>query len=648
MTTLTRIPENPILSPDPLHPWEHDGAFNGCVVFAEGMYHMVYRALSEETQLNGVQLQVSTVGYAKSTDGIHFGEHRLLFGPTEEWELYGCEDPRITYMDGQFYIFYTALSVFPFAAYGIKVAVAKTRDFVTFEKHPVTPFNAKAMGLFPERINGKMVALLTINTDLPPAKIAVAEFETENDIWSPFFWSMWFDAINEHSLHLLRDMRDQVELGAPPIKTEKGWLVIYSYIGNYMSHEKTFGIEAVLLDLENPRNIIGRTSQTLLTPVEQYELTGVVPNVVFPSGALIKDGTLYVYYGAADTRCAVATCDATKLLTALTTESTPSRTTAETNQNHLLQKYKDNPIIQPIPELVWQAAGTFNPTALYTNGTIHLVYRAQSFDGTSVLGYAASTDGTTVAEKIDEPIYVPRETFELKKQGSGNSGCEDPRITAIGDRFYMTYTAYDGVTPPRVALTSIHQNDFLEKRWQWERPILISQPGVDDKNACVISAHPHTGYIAFHRLGDAIWIDFLKDLHFSDNYVLSGSILAHPRQGMWDNVKIGIAGPPITTEAGLLLLYHGVSNPGFAYKLGAMLLDHDDPRKILARSPQPVLVPETQFETIGQVPNVVFSCGAVVIGDMLYVYYGGADKVICVATAGLSAFVRELQQSGRT
>lgn len=276
MIKLQRNPENPILKPDPTHEWEQDGAFNGCVVEKDGVYHMVYRALSTEKRQNGVLMRVSTVGYATSTDGVHFSGQKMLFGPTEDWEEYGCEDPRITYFEGKFYIFYTALSVYPFTAYGIKTAVAITTDFETFEKHPVSTFNAKAMALFPERVNGKMAALITINTDIPPAKIALAVFEKESDIWSPYYWQEWYDNVNTHIIHLLRDMRDQVELGAPPVRTDKGWLFIYSYITNYMSNDKDFGVEAALLDPENPKDLLGRTNYSLLNPETKYELLGDV------------------------------------------------------------------------------------------------------------------------------------------------------------------------------------------------------------------------------------------------------------------------------------------------------------------------------------------------------------------------------------
>lgn len=93
MPTLTRAPENPILVPDPGHEWENAGAFNGCVVFHEGIYHMVYRAMSSQKMHNGVSMQVSSIGYAKSHDGVHFSDREVLISPTEEWEKYGCEDP---------------------------------------------------------------------------------------------------------------------------------------------------------------------------------------------------------------------------------------------------------------------------------------------------------------------------------------------------------------------------------------------------------------------------------------------------------------------------------------------------------------------------------------------------------------------------
>ena len=641
MATLTRVSQNPILIPSPEHPWEHDGAFNGCVAYADGVYHMVYRAFSSPTLHEGVTMQVSTVGYAKSTDGIHFTDHKQLLTPTEDWEKYGCEDPRITYMDGKFYIFYTALSVYPFAAYGIKLAIAITTDFEHFEKHAVTTFNSKAMGLFPEKINGKMAALLTINTDMPPAKISLALFDKPEDVWSPVYWAHWYDNANDHIINLLRSANDQVELGAPPIKTEKGWLVIYSYIKNYLSNNKIFGIESVLLDLEDPRKIIGRTTLPMLTPEEPYELEGIVPNVIFPSGALVNDDKLYVYYGAADTRVALATMHIDSLLEEL---SPVAKTAIHSNNNSkYFTRFTGNPILNPLPELDWEKQGTFNPAAIYEDGKFHILYRAQSTDGTSTIGYAVSSDGFHIDERLNEPIYVPRESFEQKTH-PGNSGCEDPRITKINDRLYMTYTAYDGTNPPRVALTSIKLDDFLHRKWEWDIPKLVSPPGVDDKDACIVKKVKGEGFIALHRLGDALWVDFLRDLDFPERKYLTGGIIAQARKDKWDNVKIGIGAPPLETEYGWLLLYHAVSEPGFQYKVGAMLLDYDDPREVLGRTDEPIFEPQEEYEVEGIVKNVVFPCGAIIKDDTIYMYYGGADTVTGVATMSLQKLLDILRK----
>lgn len=635
MATLMRVPENPILIPDPNLEWEENGAFNSCVVFANGKYHMVYRALSSKKLQHGVEMNVSSVGYASSDDGINFSEHKQIIPPLEDWEMYGCEDPRITFMDGKFYIFYTALSVYPFAAYGIKNAVAITTDFQNFEKHPVTTFNSKAMGLFPEKINGKYAALLTMNTDIPPAKIALAVFDKEEDIWSPQYWEQWFNEANSYTLPLLRNAQDQVELGAPPIKTENGWLVIYSYIKNYFSDKKVFGIEAVLLDLNEPRTIKGRTTLPLLTPEAEYELKGDVPNVVFPSGALIKDDHLFVYYGAADTRSALATMHLASLLDQI-------KPVQHTSPENVFVRYDGNPIIIPHDKLDWQKKGTFNPAAIYEDGRIHILFRGQGSDGVSQVGYASTRDGVHLDEVLETPIYGPREDFEKAQHSGVNSGCEDPRITKINDRFFMTYTAYDGVNPPRVALTSIAVSDFLQKKWDWEKPRLISPPGVDDKDACIIKRVRGEGYLAFHRLGDAMWMDFLRDLDFPEKKYLTGGIIAQARKNNWDNVKIGISSPPIETEKGWLLLYHAVCQPGFIYKVGAMLLDYDDPRIVIARTNEPIFEPEKPYELEGIVPNVVFPCGAVVMNETIYMYYGGADFVTGVATMPVSTLLNVL------
>ena len=155
---------------------------------------------------------------------------------------------------------------------------------------------------------------MTVNTDIPPAKIALAIFDKEEQIWSRDYRRRWYSSLDEHVIKLQRTPKDHVEVGAPPIKTDKGWLLIYSYIQNYFSPPATFGIEAVLLDLEDPSKVITRTKEPFMVPEAYYEQYGNVPNVIFPSGAVLHEGNIFIYYGAADTTCCLATAGLKDLL----------------------------------------------------------------------------------------------------------------------------------------------------------------------------------------------------------------------------------------------------------------------------------------------------------------------------------------------
>lgn len=293
-----RAKSNPILLPDTEHPWEAKATFNGCPALGDKKIHFVYRAIGADN--------TSSIGYASSTTGDNFKNRRQFLRPEFDWEKYGCEDPRVTKLGSSYYIFYTALSEFPFRAEGIKVGLAITKDFKNYKKYPVTTFNSKAMALFPGKIDKKMVAILTADTDRPPAKISLAFFDKPGQLTSPKYWDNWYKNIAEHQLHLERSPHDHVEVGAPPLKTKYGWLLFYSYIQNYFTPPATFGIEAVLLDLNNPTQIIKRTIEPLLVPEADYEKFGAVPNIAFPSGALLTGDTIDLYYGAADTVCARA------------------------------------------------------------------------------------------------------------------------------------------------------------------------------------------------------------------------------------------------------------------------------------------------------------------------------------------------------
>src|SRR3989344_846071 len=359
MFAIKRFPENPLLSPYPNRPWEAAAAFNWCPAKKGDTLHVVYRAMSRPELMDQSHIQFSVIGHASSTDGAHFSDRRPLITPEEQWEKYGCEDPRVTKFGSDYYIFYTALGSYPFNASGIKVALAKTKDFKTIdEKHLVTTFNAKAMALFPEKVNGKMAALLTAHTDLPPAEIAYVEFDKEEDIWSPEFWNNWHDNMSSHVLEVRRGPSDQVELGAPPILTDKGWLVIYSHIQNYFAGQPIFGIEALLLDKNNPRRIVGRTKGPIMVPEVQYEKIGNVHNVTFPSGALIEGDTLKIFYGAADTYSCLATTSISSLIETILSQGGPSH----------VKRFPGNPIIVPRVNIAWEDKGTFNPAAIDLDG----------------------------------------------------------------------------------------------------------------------------------------------------------------------------------------------------------------------------------------------------------------------------------------
>ena len=641
MTQFQRIKENPLIFPNKDIEWKGQAAFNPCVVQANQTYFMLYRAQSKPKDHQGVHMSVSTIGVAESKEGIDFKNERQLIEPVEKWERFGCEDPRVTFLDGKYYIFYTALSSYPFSASGIRVGVAITKDFKIIDaKHPVTNFDSKAFALFPEKINGKIAALLTANTDLPPAKIGLAFFDEEEDLWSESYWNEWYKNLDSHVIPLLRDAADHLEVGAPPIKTDKGWLVIYSYIQNYFSSEKVFGIEALLLDLKDPTKVIGKTEEPLLFPEKEYELYGDVPDITFPSGAIVKDGKVYLYYGAADTTSCLAIGDLNALLQELI--CTQEGTCMESE--HTVQgfkRYKKNPILEPRPEFTWEARAVFNPAAVYEGGKFHIVYRAMSTDNTSVFGYASSRDGLKIDERLRVPIYVPRAGFESKSH-PGNSGCEDPRITKMGDLFYMFYTAYDGYTP-RVAYTTIKIDDFLNKRWKWSDPKVITPPSVDDKDAALFPKKINGKFVVFHRADNCICINYEDDLDFRDNkWLINTGCLIKPRKNYWDNRKFGISSPPIETPHGWLLFYHRVSVPGDIYKVEAALLELNDPTKVLAKTDASLLEPEMDYEKIGQVSNVVFPCGAVLFKDEIYLYYGGGDRVVGVAKMALKDILKRL------
>ena len=632
MFTIRREPRNPILAPEREHPWEAFATFNPSVIREENGWRMYYRALSNPAALVAPYGGQSTIGEAFSEDGLHFHSQRQVLVPEHPWEAYGCEDPRATVFEGVRYLSYTALGGYPFSKDNIKVGIAVAKDGRNFtERHCATPFNAKAFAIFPERVGGKVAALLSVHTDEPPAEMCLVRADAVEDFWSPDFWAPWYASWRSHRVSLKRNGKDHVEVGSVPILTERGWLIFYSYIENYFSGgERVFSVEAALLDRDNPLDIISRTA-ALLVPEEIYERYGVVSDIVFPTGTtLADDNRLDIWYGAADTVCAKASVKLPDLLRALDPEG-PART---------FIRAKENPILEPRGN-GFESRAVFNPAGIDIDGTVYILYRAMDAANTSSIGLALSKDGSTIDERWPEPVYVPRTEFEQKRgRPTGNSGCEDPRIVRIGDRLYLTYTAYDGVHMPAGAVSSISVEDFLARRFdRWSTPFLLTPDGVDDKDLALLPEKIGGNHLLYHRINNQICADLLPDLASGKRVSRCIEIIG-PRRGMWDEAKVGSAAPPIKIGDQWLMLYHGVSRHG-TYRVGAALLDSAG-TSVLARTADPIFEPIERYEKEGEVANVVFPCSALVRDDKLFLYYGGADKVVGVATASLTHLIDAL------
>lgn len=290
-----------------------------------------------------------------------------------------------------------------------------------------------------------------------------------------------------------------------------------------------------------------------------------------------------------------------------------------------MARYKENPILIPRLENKWESKYVFNCAMIELGSKIHYIYRAMGEDMVSRLGYAVSRDGYVINERLDNPILSPSNSLEKR-------GCEDPRITVIEDTCIMTYTAYSDI--PQIAITTIRVDDFLNRRWNWTDRIYPFQTTIN-KNAVIFPEKIDDNYVMFHRIEPNIYIAYSHDLRRWNN----SKIILRPRKEMWDSLKIGAAGPPMKIDEGWLQIYHGVDN-NITYRLGAAILDEENPEKVLYRSEEPFLEPEEEYECLGFVPNVVFSCGSIVKNDKILVSYGCADTVIGVSTFSLDEIIK--------
>lgn len=330
-----------------------------------------------------------------------------------------------------------------------------------------------------------------------------------------------------------------------------------------------------------------------------------------------------------------------------------------------LEKYSGNPILSPNSKQPWESLVVCNPGVIYHQGKFYMLYRCAGNDTSHVtrFGLATSKDGFNFKRTSTKPILSPSVDGE-------DAGCiEDPRIVKIDGNFFITY-AYRPYSPRRYWLntdnSAFNPRDktqpkafgenltssglLLSKDFKTFRRLgRITDPTLDDRDVILFPEKINGKFALLRRPMQwagpkyktkypAIWICFGDDLlKWDKNYLLAKG------KFHWER-KIGGSTPPLKHAKGWFVIYHGVDAKGI-YHAGAMILDLKDPRKVIARTPEPILSPEAEYEWRGLYPHgVVFPTANVVMDGELFVYYGCADKFICVATANFDQLVNYVLQ----
>ena len=305
---VTRYEGNPILTKDDI-PYPVQTVHNAGVTKFDGRYIMLFRSHLDTGR--------SIIGIAESEDGFNFKARNEPFMiPSKEpvfreYEEYGLEDPRITFLEGTYYITYSAYS-----AHGVRIGLAKTSDFQMVERITfITQADCRNSVLFPEKINDRYVKLDRPHSDISPWSIWIS-FSPDLRHWGdsklvmkpvPYHW----DAM-------------KIGAGAPPIRTDKGWLSIYHGVFPTMDgHVYRLGV--ALHKLDDPAQILGVGDRWILQPEDEWEITGYVHNVVFTCGAVPEyDGTLKLYWGGADKVMCAGTAEIDELVDLCLIDSRPA------------------------------------------------------------------------------------------------------------------------------------------------------------------------------------------------------------------------------------------------------------------------------------------------------------------------------------
>jgi len=296
----------------------------------------------------------------------------------------------------------------------------------------------------------------------------------------------------------------------------------------------------------------------------------------------------------------------------------------------VFERYEGNPVLVP-DRWPYSANATFNPAAIKHNGETHLLVRVEDMRGFSHLTFARSKDGKTNWQIEEKPCMLPDAGYSEERWG-----IEDPRIVWLEDlkQFAMTYVSFskDG---PVVSLALSRDLQNFKRRGAMLPP--------EDKDASLFPRKIKRRYVLIHRpiiRGEAhIWMAFSPDLiHWGEH-----TVLLPVRPGWWDSTRVGLGPPPIETDEGWLIIYHGVRQTasGSLYRVGLTLLDLEKPWKIRKRADQWVFGPYEPYERVGDVPGVTFPTGTVhdPETDELIMYYGAADSSVCIASAKLKDLV---------
>lgn len=263
-----------------------------------------------------------------------------------------------------------------------------------------------------------------------------------------------------------------------------------------------------------------------------------------------------------------------------------------------------------------------------------LLISVQNLEGFYSIHAARSNDGESFVVN-EQPLLYPVQQGNLAIYE--RNGVLDARITQLDDAYYITYDAL-GDHGHCLALAKTERFEKILRLG------IISQP--DDRAGALFPKKINGAYVRLECpwSGSSIWVNYSQDLE----YWGGSEIIMSPREGFWDASRISGATPPIEIDEGWLFFYSGVkdTSAGPVFRIGAAILDKDDPSKLVARTNVPILTPRMQYERVGDIPNFIFSCGAILEDDgEIKLYYGAADSCICLGTAHVSEIVAACRES---